>query len=172
MTTVPVGYCPDGPKDRAAARWRKGVAVKVKKIDHVGVAVRDKEQASRFLTDVLGARKVLDEPWGFRGQEFNWAYFDLGESGRIELISSPDPDNFINKYIDKRGEGMHHITVQVEDLEEAVESLRAAGIEALDVNTSNEHWKEAFISPRDACGVLIQLAEFDEDYWMARAARK
>ena len=159
---------------RGEPGWRpfmKGVAVKVKKIDHVGVAVKDKERASRFLTGVLGARRVLDEPWVFRGQEFNWAYFDLGASGRIELISSPDPDNFINQFIARHGEGMHHITLQVEDLSEAVETLREAGIEALDVNTSDEHWKEAFISPRDACGILIQLAEFDEEYWMGRALK-
>lgn len=140
--------------------------MKVKKIDHVGVAVRDKERAAAFLTEVLGARKVLDEPWVFRGQQFNWAYFDLGDQGRIELISSPDPDNFINKYIDRYGEGMHHVTIQVESLEEAVESLAAAGVTALDVDTSNPYWKEAFISPKDTFGVLIQLAEFDESYWI------
>jgi methylmalonyl-CoA/ethylmalonyl-CoA epimerase len=143
--------------------------VRVMKVDHVGVAVRDKARAEAFLTGVLGARKVLDEQWVFRGQEFNWAYFDIGESGRIELISSPNEDNFINKYIDRYGEGMHHVTIQVEDLEEAVESLRAAGIEPLDVNTADPRWKEAFISPRDAFGMLIQLAEFDEEYWAGRA---
>ena len=145
---------------------RKGAAVKVMKIDHVGVAVRDKEASEKFLTKVLGARKVLDEPWVFRGQEFNWAYFDLGASGRIEFISSPDPENFINKYIEKRGEGLHHVTIRVESLADAIDSLRAEGIEPLDVNTSNPKWKEAFIAPRDSFGVLIQLAEFDEEYWM------
>jgi len=143
----------------------KGADLRVKRVDHVGVAVRDKEKSARFLEKVLGARKVLDEPWTFRGQEFNWAYFDLGTSGRIELISSPDPECFVNQFIDKRGEGLHHITIQVEDLEEALESLRAEGIEPLDVNVSDEHWKEAFIRPADSFGVLIQLAEFDEDYW-------
>lgn len=154
-----------GPKGSERRPVRKERRVKVKRVDHVGVAVRDKEKASAFLTDVLGARKVLDEPWVFRGQEFNWAYFDLGDQGRIELISSPDPENFINRYIGSRGQGMHHITIQVESLDDAIETLAAAGIEALDVNTSDEHWKEAFISPRDAFGMLIQLAEFDEDYW-------
>ncbi len=138
-------------------------------MDHVGVAVSDKEKASRFLTDVLGARKVLDEPWEYRGQEFNWAYFDLGEQGRIELISSADPESFINRFIEKRGEGMHHVTLQVEDLTEAVEDLRSRGITVLDVSTEHPHWKEAFISPRDSFGMLIQLAEFDEEYWMEKA---
>ena len=139
--------------------------MKVMGIDHVGVAVKDKERASRFLTEVLGARKVLDEPWEYRGQEFNWAYFDVGARGRIELISSKDPDSFINQFIEKRGEGMHHVTLQVENLMEAVEDLRSKGVTVLDVNTENPHWKEAFISPRDSFGVLIQIAEFDEDYW-------
>jgi methylmalonyl-CoA/ethylmalonyl-CoA epimerase len=142
--------------------------LKVIRIDHVGVAVSDRAKAESFLTGVLGARKVLDEPWTFRGQQFNWAYFDVGESGRIELISSPDEDNFINRYIDKRGQGMHHITIQVESLAEALESLQEAGGEAVDVDTSDPTWKEAFISPRDSFGVLIQLAEFDEEYWSGR----
>lgn len=143
--------------------------MEVIKIDHVGVAVRDKERAAGFLTDVLGARKVLDEPWVYGGQEFNWAYFDFPGGGRIELISSPDEDNFINRFIARRGEGLHHITIQVRDLAGAVASLKAAGIEAVDVNYSDPNWKEAFIKPGDAFGVLIQLAEFDEDYWMGKA---
>jgi len=76
----------------------------------------------------------------------------------------------VNKYIDKRGEGLHHVTIQVESMDEALESLRAMGIEPLDVDLSDPHWKEAFISPRDSFGVLIQLAEFDEEYWADRMA--
>lgn len=162
MKMVGIGECGFGLSRRGP--WKE-LQVKVKRIDHVGVAVRDKDRASAFLTGVLGARKVLDEPWVFRGQEFNWAYFDLGDQGRIELISSPDPDNFINRYIDSRGEGMHHVTIQVDSLEEAIATLAENGIEALDVNMSDPQWKEAFISPRDAFGMLIQLAEFDEEYW-------
>lgn len=147
----------------------KGEAVKVLKVDHVGIAVRDKAAAGKFLKEVLGARMLIDEKWEYRGQEFTWTYFDIGGQGRVELVSSTDPENFINRFIDKRGEGLHHLTLQVEDLEEAVDSLRAMGITVLDVNTSDPNWKEAYISPRDAFGVLIQLAEFDEGYWAEQA---
>jgi methylmalonyl-CoA/ethylmalonyl-CoA epimerase len=143
--------------------------VRIKKIDHVGVAVRDKEGAERFLTEVLSAQKVIDEKWVYGGQEFNWAYFLLGEQGMIELISSSDPENFVNRFIDKRGEGLHHVTLQVEDLQEAVDFLHSKGIRVVDINTENPFWKEAYISPRDAFGVLIQLAEFDEAYWAKQA---
>jgi len=146
----------------------KGAGMKVKKIDHVGIAVREKEAAVRFFTEVLGGRKILDDSWEFDGQEFNWAYFLIGQEGLIELISSPDPDSFINKFIEKRGEGLHHITVQVESLEEAMDFLKEKGINVVDVNTSDLHWKEAYIRPRDAFGVLIQLAEFDEEYWASQ----
>jgi methylmalonyl-CoA/ethylmalonyl-CoA epimerase len=147
----------------------KGVPVKVLKVDHVGVAVRDKESAQRFLTGMLGARKVIDESWVYNDQEFNWAYFLIGEQGMIELISSSDPENFVNRFIDRRGEGLHHVTLQVEDLLEAVEFLTSRGVRVVDVNTDDPHWKEAYISPRDAFGVLIQLAEFDESYWAEHA---
>ena len=143
--------------------------MKVLKIDHVGIAVRDKEAAGKFLEDVLGAKKLIDEKWEYRGQEFAWTYFDIGGQGRVELVSSTDPDNFVNRFIAKRGEGMHHLTLQVENLMEAVESLRAKGITVLDVNTSDPNWKEAFISPKDSFGVLIQLAEYDEGYWAEQA---
>lgn len=139
--------------------------MRIKKLDHVGIAVRNKENAEEFLTAVLGARKVIDESWVYGGQEFNWAYFLVGEQGMVELISSPDPENFVNRFIDKRGEGMHHITLQVEDLVEAVEYLESRGITVVDLNAENPAWKEAYIRPRDAFGVLIQLAEFDDQYW-------
>jgi methylmalonyl-CoA/ethylmalonyl-CoA epimerase len=139
--------------------------VKVKKIDHLGIAVKDKESASRFLTDVFGALKVFDDSWEYRGQKFNWAYFLIGDLGMIELVSSTDPDNFINKFIEKHGEGLHHVTIQVEDLDEAVSFLEGKGIRVLDVKNEDPHWKEAFISPKDSFGVLFQLAEFDEQYW-------
>lgn len=131
----------------------------------MGIAVRDKEYAENFLTNILGGRKVIDESWVYGGQEFNWAYFLMGDQGMIELISSSDPDNFVNRFIDRRGEGLHHVTLQVEDLMEAVEHLQSRGIRVIDINTENPTWKEAYISPRDAFGVLIQLAEFDELDW-------
>ena len=139
--------------------------MRVKKIDHVGIAVRDKEYAQRFLQEILGAQKIIDESWVYGGQEFNWAYFLLGGQGMIELISSSDPENFVNKFIDKRGEGLHHVTLQVENLLEAVDFLQSKGVRVVDMNTDDPHWKEAYISPKDAFGVLIQLAEFDEVYW-------
>lgn len=143
--------------------------MKVLKVDHVGIAVSDKHEAANFLTEILGARKVLDEPWRYRGEEFNWAYFDVGKQGRIELISSGDPGSFINRYISARGEGMHHITILVEDLLEAVRFLKSKGIRVVDVSTDHPKWKEAFIHPKDSFGVLFQLAECDEEYWMSRA---
>ena len=142
--------------------------VRVKRVDHVGIAVRDKEYAERFLTEILNARKIVDESWVYSGQEFNWAYFLIGEQGMVELISSNDPDNFINRFIDKRGEGLHHITLQVEDLAEAVQFLESKGISVVDVNMDDPTWKEAYISPRSSFGVLIQLAEYDESYWAAQ----
>jgi len=146
--------------------------LKVIKLDHVGIAVRDKEAAGRFLEDVLGAKKLIDEKWEYRDQEFTWTYFGIGEQGRVELVSSTDPDNFVNRFIEKRGEGLHHITLKVEDLMEAVEFLTKMGIRVLDVNTSNPLWKEAYISPKDSYGVLIQLAEFVEADWDEQAQRE
>lgn len=139
--------------------------MEIEKVDHVGIAVKDSEKAGKFVTEILKGKKIIDESWEYRGMKFRWAYYLIGNQGMLELISADDPDNFINRFIDKHGEGMHHITLKVKNLEESVSWLETRGIRVIDVNTSNPDWKEAFIHPKDAFGVLIQLAEYDESKW-------
>ncbi len=134
----------------------------VEKIDHIGIAVKDAAAGHRFLTDVLGATFLMEMNWG----DFVFASYGLGSASMLELIHSPDPDNFINRFIAKRGEGIHHVTLKVRNLEETIAHLRSRGIEPFDIDTSNPLWKEAFIHPRDALGVLIQFAEFPEEEWI------
>lgn len=133
----------------------------MEKVDHLGIAVRDPQAADRFLREALGAVKLMEMPWG----GFAFATYLLGGASMLELVWSDDPDNFINRFIEKRGEGLHHVTLKVSDLRRAVEHLQSLGIECLGVDDSNPAWKEAFIHPRDALGVLVQLAEYPEEQW-------
>ncbi len=131
----------------------------VEKVDHLGIAVRDSEAADRFLREGLGAQRVMEMEWG----DFFFATYVLGGASMLELVWASDPDHFVNRFIEKRGEGMHHVTLKVRDLRRAVEHFRALGIECIDIDDSNPIWKEAYIRPRDAFGVLIQLAEYREE---------
>jgi methylmalonyl-CoA/ethylmalonyl-CoA epimerase len=133
----------------------------VEKVDHLGIAVRDPRAADKFLREGLGATHIMEMEWG----GFTFATYVLGGASMLELVWAPDPGHFINRFIEKRGEGVHHVTLKVRDLHRAIEHFRGLGIECIDVNDSNPAWKEAFIRPRDAFGILIQLAEYPEEDW-------
>lgn len=139
---------------RAVMEW-------IEKIDHVGIAVKDYQVAHAFFTSVLGAKLLMKMDW----EDYTFVTYALGNASMLELIFAKSEDNFINRFIEKRGEGVHHITLKVRDLREAVNHPRSLGIEPFGINDSNPLWKEAFIHPRDAHGVLIQLAEYPEEEW-------
>jgi len=134
----------------------------VEKLDHVAFAVKEKGPAAAFLTRVLGAREVMDMQWG----GFRFASYILGSGSMLELVYSDDPQNFVNRFIAKRGEGLHHLTFKVSDLLGTVEHLRAQGLNPMDIDVSNPLWKECYLHPREAFGTLIQFAEFPEEEWV------
>ena len=130
--------------------------IDVLKVDHVAFATWDAVAHARLLTEVLGAEffDAGDEPHnGFR-----WLQFKL-PGGKVEIIEPLTKDGFLYRFLMKRGEGIHHVTVYVKDLAVAVEQLRAVGYQPVDVNLASPMWKEAFMSPRETNGVLLQLAQ-------------
>jgi len=129
------------------------------KVDHVAWATWDVTSHVRLLTEVLGATFVdgADEPHaGFR-----WLQFQL-PNGKIEVIEPLNREGFLYHFLTKRGEGIHHVTMYVQDRAKAIEQARSAGYEPVDVNLSNDFWKEAFLSPRETNGVLLQLAQVQD----------
>jgi len=140
------------------------------RIDHVAVAVRDVAAAASLYRDVLGGDFLFgaDQP----EQGFRFVQYRFPSGGKVELVT-PLGDGFVSRFLDRRGEGVHHITLRVSDLADQVARLRGGGIELMQVALEDEHWKEAFIHPRDAHGVLIQLAESPhEDEESARHFRE
>jgi len=132
-------------------------------LDHVAVAVRDANESSRLFRDVLGAEFVSfgdSEEQGFRFVQYRFP-----GGGKVELVT-PIGEGFVSRFLERRGEGVHHVTFKVTDLRSQVDRMRAGGVELIMVNVENAHWREAFIHPRNAHGVLIQVAESlhsDED---------
>ncbi len=126
-------------------------------VDHVAIAVRSIAAAKPFYVDALGASFLF--AGDNHGQGFRWAQFRFPNGGKIELVTPIDPNGFVRRFLDKRGEGVHHVTLKVPDIHKAIAHVRGTGIELFNVSTEHPNWKEAFIHPRDAHGVLIQLAQ-------------
>jgi len=139
----------------------EGLEEVVERFDHVSIAVRDIDSVSPLIS-LLGA-EYLDSGLG-PGENFRWIQYSLPGWGRLELIAAveSDPANFITRFIDERGEGLHHLTFKVTDIIEATERAVALGFLVTRFDDTLENWKEAFIHPRSAHGVLIQLAEFPD----------
>src|SRR5205807_6427444 len=89
---------------------------------------------------------------------FNWLTLRYPNGSQVELLSPAGP-GFVQDFLDKRGEGLHHMTFIVKNVREAVERARAAGFRVVDEDFRDARWQEAFISPRSAFGTIIQLAQ-------------
>jgi len=126
-------------------------------IDHVSIAVRDMAQAIPFYVETLGARFLFA---GQRAdQAFRWAQFRFPGGGKLELVTPLTPDGFVGRFLDRRGEGVHHVTLKVPDIERSIRELTAQGVPLFNVHTERPDWKEAFIHPKDANGTLLQIAQ-------------
>ena len=129
----------------------------VAKIDHLGIAVRSVDESLKFYRDVLGLSVSLRET--VEQENVRVAMLPSGES-RIELLEPTQPDSVIGKFLEKRGEGLHHVALKVPDLGAAVDRLRQAGARLL-----NEPRQGAgghlyvFVHPSSTGGVLLELIQ-------------
>ncbi|MGI6739948.1 MAG: methylmalonyl-CoA epimerase [Brevefilum sp.] len=129
----------------------------IKKINHVAIVVEDIESALSFWRDKLGL--TLDHIEEVPSQASKVAFLPVGE-GEVELVEPTDPESGLAKYLEKRGEGMHHLCIEVEDITAMLSKLRD-----MDVRLINEEpvelpgRKMAFIHPKSSNGVLIELYE-------------
>lgn len=129
-----------------------------RKIDHVAIAVRSLESALKLYAGVLGVRdwSIGEVP----EQKTRVALLQIGES-RIELLEATAEDSPVARFIAKRGEGLHHICLQVENLADELERLKAAGLRLIDryPRVGAEGCLIAFLHPSSANGVLIELSQ-------------
>ena len=128
------------------------------RIYHLGYAVQDIGSASRFYEENFGA--APGEPEVIEDQGIIATMFRVGESS-IELVQPTRPDSPVGKFLDKRGEGFHHVAFEVEDLEGTLAQLRRNGVEIIDEvpRTGAGGTRMAFVHPRGAFGVLTELVE-------------
>lgn len=126
------------------------------KIDHIGIAVKSIEEALRFYVEALGLR--LSRIEAVEEQKVRAALLPVGES-RIELLEATSDDSPIARFMAKRGEGIHHICFEVEDLRAALAELKRRGVKLVDEEprVGAEGKLVAFVHPSAAGGVLIEL---------------
>lgn len=128
------------------------------KIDHLGIAVKAVADAAKMYEQVLGLKVTGTDQVDDQGVKV--AMLDIGES-RFELLEAIRPDSPIGKFVTKRGEGLHHIAVQVDDIEASLAQLKASGVRLIDeVPRKGAHnTRVAFIHPAGTHGVLLELVE-------------
>jgi methylmalonyl-CoA/ethylmalonyl-CoA epimerase len=144
-----------------AVQVRAGHDRLVRRLDHVAVAVRDAERAVELYVDTLGGRFIL----GGDNDETGNRIIHLALGGfKVELMQPLRPDSVLARSIDRRGEGFHHATMVMDDLEETLEALDVAGVEVVGTDLSNPAWRETFVRPRDSGGALLQLVTTDRDW--------
>jgi methylmalonyl-CoA/ethylmalonyl-CoA epimerase len=129
-----------------------------KKIDHLGIAVRDMAAAAQRFETLLGARPGGEEV--VPTENVRVKFFSVGES-RFELLEPTSPASPIAKFLEKRGEGIHHVCLSVSDIGAEVARLRAAGFEFVGdaPRPGAGGHKVAFVHPRSAGGILVELSE-------------
>jgi len=134
---------------------------KILRIDHIAVAVKDVDAGVEKYQSLLGAEVVAREQMTMAGNRASAAYLKVGD-GLIVLDGAVQPDGFLAKFIEKRGEGLHHIAVVVDDLDEYVRELEAKGVRIPHRENMGPLRREILLSPKDTCGVVVQVIEWKE----------
>jgi methylmalonyl-CoA/ethylmalonyl-CoA epimerase len=132
--------------------------MKPKKIEHIGIAVKSLETAIPFFESVLGLTCYAIEE--VKDQKVKTAFFKVGDT-KIELLESTDPEGPIGKFIEKRGEGVHHIALEVENVQQALNEASDKGVMLIDKQPRKgaEGLNIAFIHPKSTFGILTELCE-------------
>ncbi len=128
------------------------------KISHIGIAVKNITASAELFSKLLG--KGMDHTEEVPDQKVRTVMFRLGESS-IELLQGTDPESPISKFIEKRGEGIHHLSLVVDDLEQELARLKAQGFQLVDEKPrlGADGYYVAFLHPKSTNGVLIELSQ-------------
>ncbi|MEM2307564.1 MAG: methylmalonyl-CoA epimerase [Sulfolobales archaeon] len=127
------------------------------KIDHIGVAVKNLDEAVKFYKDVLGLELVKIEE--VPEERVRIAMFRVGDS-YIELLQGTDPESAVSKFIERRGEGIHHLSIHVDDVDAKTEELKSKGVTlTYDKPREVSHGERRinFIHPKSTFGVLLEI---------------
>jgi len=132
----------------------------IEKLDHIGVAVKDLDQAMRLYKEVFGIEPGL--VYESSHTEAKIAFFPIGDM-RVELIQPVNPESTMGKFLEKRGEGIHHIAYKVKNVDGSLSHVEAKGVQLIDKKSRKvrEDERIGFLHPKSTNGVLIELIQED-----------
>ncbi|RJP21338.1 MAG: methylmalonyl-CoA epimerase [Candidatus Abyssobacteria bacterium SURF_5] len=130
----------------------------IRKLDHIGIAVSNLEDALKLYRDMLGLN--VEHVEDFEGMKI--AFIPIGDT-EFELLQPTDPQGALAKFLEKRGEGIQHIAVQVDDVEKSLEELKAKGLQVIDQKPRPGAGgaRIAFFHPKSTKGVLLEICQRD-----------
>jgi methylmalonyl-CoA/ethylmalonyl-CoA epimerase len=130
----------------------------VLRVDHIGIAVKDLEEAKKFYSEMLGIKATGDEV--VEQQKVKVCFFPCGDS-ELELLESTSPDGPIAKYIEKNGQGIQHLALRVDNIEAALADLKEKGVRLIDEKPRYGAGGAsiAFVHPKATGGILLELSE-------------
>ena len=130
----------------------------LKKIEHIGIAVKNLEQSNELYAKLLGVKHYKTE--FVNSESVKTSFFKIGES-KIELLQATDPESPIAKFIEKRGEGMHHLAFDVDNIEVEIKRLKKEGFELINKTPKMgaDNKRIAFLKPKSSGRVLIELCQ-------------
>ena len=128
------------------------------RVDHIGIAVKDLAQAKKFYTETLGIEATGEEV--VEQQKVKVCFIPCGDS-ELELLESTSPDGPIAKYIEKNGEGIQHVAIRVDNIENALADLKEKGVRLIDETPRYGAGGAsiAFVHPKAAGGILLELSQ-------------
>ena len=132
----------------------------IKRIDNVAIAVRDADQATAQYVGLLNAVHIRTEVLREKAGMVKVAYLQIGENV-LSLVQSLEPDGFINQHIDKHGEGLHHLGLEVDDLAEFIREVEGKGYR-IPLRDEFSNRSEVVLRPRDAAGVVLQVLQWKD----------
>lgn len=131
--------------------------MQLRRFDHVAIAVEDLERAVVLFQGILGGTFIHggdDERLGIRTIQLG-----LTPGVKIELMTPIRPDSYLRRFLDRHGQGFHHATFLVDDVEKAVSELTSKGFEVVDTDLREPYWRETFVRPSSGFGTLLQIAD-------------
>lgn len=131
----------------------------IKRIDHVAIAVRDADLAAAQYSKLLNAVHIRTETLREKAGMVKVAYMQIGENV-LSLVQSLEADGFINKHIDQHGEGLHHLGLEVDNLDAFIQEVEAKGYK-IPLRDDFSNRREVVLRPRDANGVVLQVLQWN-----------
>jgi len=127
----------------------------IKKFNHVGIAVRDLDGAIEFFQETYGAKLVWRRK--YQDEKMETALISIGEA-QFELLASLEPESLIDRFIESRGEGIHHVSLEVDQFDRAIEEIKAKGLRVISAADTDD-FRAAFIHPKSNFGVLTEIIQ-------------